>query len=384
MRLLYNLKATQPIGNTKFHGGGKYGLIVFKRLVEIAPDKVAVYYDDQSYLDEDTRRIIVQNNLPVYLKNDMSLYDAARKESKVIYSPLFSGNYVPEDITIIQTQHGCRILEMSYDKYQQNYEHDKGIIYKLIRGIRCLFSSVILKRDIKRFQKRLLLTNIKTVTVSEHSKYSLFTFIPELQKQDLKVFYSPSTISENDSKSYISKNTLGKYYLVVSGNRWIKNGYRVLKAMDELFSEHAELEGMVVVTGLNSWKELKIRIRNKERFILMGYVDEKTLKQLYHNAHLFVYGSLNEGFGYPPLEAMHEGCPVITSAIASIPEICGDAVLYFNPYSIPEIKMRIVQMENSDTRLHYIEKGRERHNSIKKKQDEDLNLFCKYLISFVS
>lgn len=80
------------------------------------------------------------------------------------------------------------------------------------------------------------------------------------------------------------------------------------------------------------------------------------LASLYQNAYLFVYPTLNEGFGYPPIEAMQFATPVICSAITSTTEICGDSVLYFNPYSIDEIKNRILMMENPKIREFYVKK----------------------------
>ena len=84
MKILFNLSATQPIGKTKFHGGGKYGLIVFKRIVELAPEKIAVFYDKDAYLDENALNIIKKYKLPQYYKGAISIYDAARKEGGII------------------------------------------------------------------------------------------------------------------------------------------------------------------------------------------------------------------------------------------------------------------------------------------------------------
>ena len=56
------------------------------------------------------------------------------------------------------------------------------------------------------------------------------------------------------------------------------------------------------------------------------------MKYLYQGAYCLVFPSLYEGFGLPPLEAMSFGCPVITSNVASLPEVCGDAALYIDPH----------------------------------------------------
>jgi len=63
----------------------------------------------------------------------------------------------------------------------------------------------------------------------------------------------------------------------------------------------------------------------------VGYVSDAELSSLYRHAACFVFPSLYEGFGIPPLEAMAHGCPVVASSAASIPEVCGDAAVYFDP-----------------------------------------------------
>lgn len=67
------------------------------------------------------------------------------------------------------------------------------------------------------------------------------------------------------------------------------------------------------------------------------------LEALYKTANAFIYPSLYEGFGLPPLEAMANGCPVITSRIAAIPEVLGDAAVYFDPASSHSIQTTLEQ-----------------------------------------
>jgi len=69
----------------------------------------------------------------------------------------------------------------------------------------------------------------------------------------------------------------------------------------------------------------------------VGYVSDAQLRALYEHAMCFVFPSLYEGFGIPPLEAMQCGCPVVVSNAASIPEVCGDAALYFDPHDASEL-----------------------------------------------
>ena len=63
----------------------------------------------------------------------------------------------------------------------------------------------------------------------------------------------------------------------------------------------------------------------------LGFVDEALLPQLYAGASLFVYPSIYEGFGLPPIEAMASGVPVMVSGSSCLPEVCGDAACYINP-----------------------------------------------------
>ncbi|HZD76823.1 MAG TPA: glycosyltransferase, partial [Acidobacteriaceae bacterium] len=69
----------------------------------------------------------------------------------------------------------------------------------------------------------------------------------------------------------------------------------------------------------------------EDRVLLLPRVVEARLGALYRGAALFVYPSLYEGFGLPPLEAMSAGCPVLVSRTSSLPEMCGDAAYYFDP-----------------------------------------------------
>lgn len=67
------------------------------------------------------------------------------------------------------------------------------------------------------------------------------------------------------------------------------------------------------------------------------------------HANALVFPSIYEGFGLPPLEAMAAGCPVISSNVASLPEICGDAALYCDPYSPADIAGKIRLLMGDET-----------------------------------
>ena len=83
-----------------------------------------------------------------------------------------------------------------------------------------------------------------------------------------------------------------------------------------------------------------------------------SLSNYYKNASLFVYPSLYEGFGVPPLEAMYNGCPVACSNTGSLSEILGKSTLFFDPYSVSSIQNKIITLlENDNLKLKMISKG---------------------------
>lgn len=117
----------------------------------------------------------------------------------------------------------------------------------------------------------------------------------------------------------------------------------------------------LVIAGYKGWKNEEIHNLIKKsggdiKFI--GYIPEEELGKLFNLAYLFVFPSFYEGFGFPPLEAMACGCPVIVSNTSSLPEICGDAAYYINPKDIQNITKAIIHVvENEEIRNNLIYKG---------------------------
>ncbi|HYE67046.1 MAG TPA: glycosyltransferase family 1 protein, partial [Anaerovoracaceae bacterium] len=106
-----------------------------------------------------------------------------------------------------------------------------------------------------------------------------------------------------------------------------------------------------------------------ENVIRVGYVSDGELRALYEHARAFVFPSYYEGFGIPPLEAMACGCPVICSNAASLPEVCGDAAVYFEPRDVEGIGNQICQvMKNPVGLASLIARGFARAHAFKWEQ----------------
>jgi glycosyltransferase involved in cell wall biosynthesis len=120
----------------------------------------------------------------------------------------------------------------------------------------------------------------------------------------------------------------------------------------------------LVLAGFKGWENKEIMALLKEvksDVLYLGYLPDKELGELYNLATLFVYPSMYEGFGLPPLEAMACCCPVVASNVASLPEVCGDAALYVDPHDVNSIAEGIHKvLTDDDLRQSLIEKGLER------------------------
>ncbi len=159
------------------------------------------------------------------------------------------------------------------------------------------------------------------------------------------------------------KYNLNNYILFVSETRPYKNLYRLIQAYSNLNIPDIDLVivGTMFKYGKDDLIELIKELGVEKRVRFLGYVPDNDLPALYSGALMLVFPSLTEGFGAPPLEAMSCGCPVIASNTSSVPEVCGDAVLYIDPYSIDDISDRIKLLIYDDhLRQELIQKGMKR------------------------
>lgn len=118
-----------------------------------------------------------------------------------------------------------------------------------------------------------------------------------------------------------------RYVLAVGSLTPNKNFGGVVRAAAALGDAGCRI---VAAGGVNSRVFKGVELA-RDALLMAGYVTDGELRALYENAACFIFPSFYEGFGLPPLEAMHCGCPVIVSDRASLPEVCGEAALYCNP-----------------------------------------------------
>lgn len=186
----------------------------------------------------------------------------------------------------------------------------------------------------------------KTFTISEFSKAEIIKYIG-IPKERIEIVYC--AVDSQFNGNYVRKNIQDKYLLFVGNVKPHKNLLNALIAFNSIKDKYPDYKFYIVgkkdgfITG--QFDELSKYIEDlAERVYFTGYVDDKDLKNYYSNASLFIFPSKYEGFGLPPLEAMTFNIPVVCSNAASLPEVCGDAVLYFNPNNYVDIADKIMQV----------------------------------------
>lgn len=148
-----------------------------------------------------------------------------------------------------------------------------------------------------------------------------------------------------------------------------KNLGRLIQAYARLKTRR-QLEHKLVIAGQKGWLyddvfRRAVDLRVGEDVIFPGYISDDDLPSLYSLADAFVFPSLYEGFGLPPLEAMACGTPVVTSTVSSLPEVAGDAALLVNPTDVDELAQAIARvLDDGDLRRRLSAKGVERAGSL--------------------
>jgi len=212
------------------------------------------------------------------------------------------------------------------------------------------------------------------IAVSENTKNDIIELC-NINPERVKVIYSGigeqnKAVSQNDKKLSDVKrkyNLPDKFILYLSTLEPRKNVEGIIRAFDRLKTKNKELtEVKLVIAGGRGWKLKNIfkawqEAKYKDDIKFLGYVDASDKTYLYNLAILFVYPSFYEGFGFPPLEAMACGTPVITSFTSSLPEVVGKAAIMIDPYNIDDIAGAIEQvLTDRDLCNDLIKKGLER------------------------
>ncbi len=192
--------------------------------------------------------------------------------------------------------------------------------------------------------------------------------IEKYHREDIEVIYNPILVKKEETEDFATLQdkyhiTRGKFFYTVSQMIPHKN-LMTLIAMMEIMAKRLEnnlvqdkeeeLPDKLLISGVNgnAAEALKRQIREKglqDTVILTGYVSNRERNALYQNCHTFLFPSVFEGFGMPPVEAMFFGSRVVTTKCASIPEVTqGKAIYVEDPYDAEEWIDKIVAEEKTE------------------------------------
>lgn len=186
--------------------------------------------------------------------------------------------------------------------------------------------------------------------------------IREIFGEDLNIVSIPNGF---DPEIYFPEaEKEGSYILSVGTLEPRKNIKNLILAYRSL-PENIRKEYPLYICGAYGWGDQDlfslISSENKSQIRYLGYVESERLAKLYRGAICLVYPSFYEGFGLPPLEAMASGCPAVVSSRSSLPEVCGDAAYYVDPYDVESISYGIRRIiEDSHLRSSLRSKGIQR------------------------
>lgn len=199
----------------------------------------------------------------------------------------------------------------------------------------------------------------RILTVSESSKRDIVKYF-KVPEEKVVVTYNaapedfrPVTDQDKIRQTLLRYGVTSEYILYVGRLEPRKNISRLISAFHEL-KKKTKINQKLVIVGMKYFQSETIfetvnELNLEDEVIFTGRVEDADLPDFYSGAKLFVYPTIAEGFGIPPLEAMACGTPVITSNTSSLPEVVGDAGILVNPYNTKDLANAIYKVLSDKT-----------------------------------
>lgn len=385
-RILFDMISTQGFVN----GGAEYVIRVFEELMRtiaegMKPTEVCCLFSrHKGYVYPGYKPDAVLDRFPatkiIFLEDD-SLEETVKKNDIDVMFVGIGQRYSTQDLSRLS----CRVVMVVHDVYTDEIG-DFFLLEKLMAHEKWLMVKSIVRSKIARmlgrtgrnseseFIKKIReFGNTEIVTVSEYSKNSLMLF-GKVSEERIEVLYSPEKVCEVsqtvESEELRRFLALGKrYMLIVSAGRPHKNALNALAAFKE-YRETFDNQLAVLTIGLSQTLF--------EGHYCMPMLSASDLEHAYRHCHALLYPTLIEGFGYPPQEVMKYGKPVLASNVCSIPEVYGQAPVYFSPYYKSDIVFALRKLKENYS--EYSNRSRQRYLEVADRQKTDLEkLICKIL-----
>lgn len=282
--------------------------------------------------------------------------------------------------SLLKYRHDVILLVPNVDSIINNFSINEFNIKEIKGGSGHFWEQYTLTKYLRSLGNPLLINLCNTAPIFYKNKISVIhdvTFLryPESYSFKFRIFYkilvptvinsskkvlTVSNFSKDDiSKEYnLDKNKIGVIYnavsdifyplikkesekpyaLAVSSPNKHKNFPNLI---DAFLKSNVDLDLKIIGSLSNAFSDQTSLVNNDPRIKFLGRVGDQELVELYQNAKFFIFPSLYEGFGIPPLEAQACGCPVISSNAASLPEVLKESAFYFEPNDVNSIRAAI-------------------------------------------
>lgn len=359
-----------------FSGVGKYTFYIAKHLYEFSNVLEDIHVEGLIF----SKKVNIENFLTHLSKeNDKSFLGIKNKikqivqESYLLRSLLF--NLVDLSTSFIKMD---TYLEPNFIPF--SYKSKKVVCF--VHDLSFFNPGFHPKYRVERFSYGFIKKTLKSdliIVPSNFIKNEITEKFPWI-KDKIKVIYHG--IDHSIFYPAQNKQMDRKFIMYVGNIEPRKNLLGLLQAYASLPKDYKESFPLVIVSR-KGWKQEKIlefiKKRNLFKYIIVknNVKNDIELAELYRKAYFLIYPSFYEGFGFPPLEAMACGCPVIVSNKGSLPEVCGDNAIYIDPYNVEDITEKIIMAIENPEKLREISQRALKHArkfSWKKSAEEHLKI----------
>ena len=362
MKILYDHLCFQET----YGGVSKYFVNMLKQFTVDVPYEISVKYTKNEYI-KTLAKIKLNNNLDnTNIRGKWRLFHFINRNYSKIklflgnydiyhqthYNP-FAYKYLPSTKKSVMT-----VFDMNFFVIPEAYNNDNG------------------SKMLAEWQKESVNKVNKIIAISKNTKKDIINVWNIPEEKIIVCYLACDEINIDDLDT--TRKFQQPYILFIGTRHMYKNFAKYLSAFRVISERNKDL--ILVCTGspFNSSECNLINDLKLSDKIFQISVDENEMAALYHNAEVFVYPSLYEGFGLPLLEAMNAQCPIICSNTSCFPEICEKAALYFNPYSIDDmVDVTTKVLNNSSLKMKLIEEGNKRKKmfSWKKCAEEHIGVY---------
>lgn len=255
--------------------------------------------------------------------------------------------------------YGCKFIVTIHDLIISHYPDSRATtLNPLLYKIKLFFYNLVINRAAKKAEK--------IIAVSQCTKKDIVKFL-HIEPEKVVVTYEGCDMSKDlptDCSKILSDMGIDGDYLLYVGSAYPHKNLELLLLAFKKVSAAGQKVKLLLVGNKNFfYQRLEAEIKKQDLqndVILPGYLDDEKLACLYKNARAYVFPSLIEGFGLPPLEAQSYGVPVISSNATCLPEILGDSAIYFDPQNIDDMADKIaLTLDGEDLRNNLVMQGYE-------------------------